>query len=98
MEGRNIAGTTWLWCKLVMTASPSFLDFMIGPSLVFSCPINKITFNSENVEHKMAWGAPGSGPGVDDWVRRLIDDDPSLTSITVFRTRKFGHEVRDSFN
>ncbi|CAL8466795.1 g6331 [Coccomyxa elongata] len=40
----------------------------------------------------MAWGAPGSGQGVDDWVRRLIDDDPSLTSITVFRSRKFGHE------
>lgn len=42
----------------------------------------------------MAWGAPGTGAGVEEWVKRLVDDDPTLTSIVVFRTRNFGSEVR----
>ena len=40
-----------------------------------------------------AWGAPGSGAGVDEWVEQLHNNDPKLTSIIIFRTRKFGHEV-----
>ena len=40
-----------------------------------------------------AWGAPGSGAGVDEWVEQLQNNDPKLTSIIIFRTRKFGHEV-----
>ncbi|CAL5227399.1 g10354 [Coccomyxa viridis] len=39
-----------------------------------------------------AWGAPGSGAGVDEWVEQLQSNDPKLTSISIFRTRKFGHE------
>ncbi|CAG9465392.1 unnamed protein product [Pedinophyceae sp. YPF-701] len=38
-----------------------------------------------------AWGARG-GTGVDDWVQRLEANDASLTSLTVLRFRKFGHE------
>lgn len=41
----------------------------------------------------MAWGA-GPSLGVDDWVRRLKANDPSLASITVLRARKFGTPVR----
>ncbi len=41
----------------------------------------------------MAWGAKG-GRGVDDLVERLTCDDPSLTSLHVFASRKFGIEVR----
>ena len=40
-----------------------------------------------------AWGAPGSGAGVDEWVQQLQDNDAKLTSINIFRTRKFGPEV-----
>ena len=40
-----------------------------------------------------AWGAAGSGAGVDEWVEQLQSNDPKLTSITIFRTRKFGHKV-----
>lgn len=39
----------------------------------------------------MAWGAKG-GRGVDDLVERLMRDDPSLTSLHVFSSRKFGRE------
>jgi len=41
----------------------------------------------------MAWGAKG-GRGVDDLVERLTRGDPSLTSLHVFASRKFGREVR----
>ncbi len=41
----------------------------------------------------MAWGAKG-GRGVDDLVERLTRGDPSLTSLHVFASRKFGTEVR----
>ncbi len=41
----------------------------------------------------MAWGAKG-GRGVEDLVERLARDDPSLTSLHVFASRKFGREVR----
>jgi len=40
----------------------------------------------------MAWGAAGTR-GVDDWVQRLASNDASLTSIHVFRDRRFGVEV-----
>ena len=43
---------------------------------------------------RMAWGQSGAGKGVEDWVPRLLDNDPKLTSITVFRTRRLDHEVR----
>lgn len=39
----------------------------------------------------MAWGAKG-GRGVHDLVERLTRDDPSLTSLHVFASRKFGRE------
>ncbi|DBA95992.1 hypothetical protein WJX77_007182 [Trebouxia sp. C0004] len=39
----------------------------------------------------MAWGAKG-GRGVDDLVERLISGDPSLSSLHVFASRKFGRE------
>jgi hypothetical protein len=41
-------------------------------------------------EH-MAWGAR---KGVDDLVERLARDDPTLTSLHVFRARTFGLQVR----
>ncbi|KAL0055523.1 hypothetical protein WJX82_001476 [Trebouxia sp. C0006] len=39
----------------------------------------------------MAWGVKG-GRGVEDLVERLARDDPSLTSLHVFASRKFGRE------
>ncbi|KAK9821726.1 hypothetical protein WJX81_005923 [Elliptochloris bilobata] len=39
----------------------------------------------------MAWGAAGTR-GVEDWVQRLAANDPTLTSIHVFRDRRFGVE------
>lgn len=38
----------------------------------------------------MAWGAPR---GVDDWVERLNAQDPTLVSLHVFKSRRFGTEV-----
>mmetsp|Transcript_17795 Transcript_17795/g.24612 ORF Transcript_17795/g.24612 Transcript_17795/m.24612 type:complete len:450 (-) Transcript_17795:191-1540(-) len=41
----------------------------------------------------MAWG--GGGLGIDDWIKRLGDEDPTLTSLHVFKARRFGtHEVK----
>ena len=40
----------------------------------------------------MAWGAKG-GRGIDDLVDKLIRNDPSLTSLHVFASRKFGRQV-----
>ncbi|KAL0023690.1 hypothetical protein WJX79_002056 [Trebouxia sp. C0005] len=39
----------------------------------------------------MAWGAKG-GRGVDDLVERLTRGDPSLSSLHIFASRKFGRE------
>lgn len=39
----------------------------------------------------MAWG-PKGGRGVDDLVDRLTRNDPSLTSLHIFSSRKFGRE------
>ena len=40
----------------------------------------------------MAWGQRG-GKGVEDLVQRLQCSDPNLTSLNIFPTRKFGHQV-----
>lgn len=42
--------------------------------------------------HSMAWGAKG-GRGVDDLVDRLTRNDPSLASLHIFSSRRFGPEV-----
>ena len=44
----------------------------------------------------MAWGAKG-GRGVDDLVDRLTRNDPSLTSLHMFASRRFGREVLECF-
>lgn len=41
----------------------------------------------------MVWGAAAQR-GVDDLVRRLAANDPGLTSLTLLRGRRFGHDVR----
>ena len=41
----------------------------------------------------MAWGAKG-GRGGEELVELLARDDPSLTSLHVFASRKFGRAVR----
>eukprot|EP00959_Pyramimonas_sp_CCMP1952_P263173 5503373-Pyramimonas_sp.AAC.1 len=38
----------------------------------------------------MAWGGPR---GVDDWVVRLKAQDTALTSLHIFKSRRFGKEV-----
>ena len=43
----------------------------------------------------MAWGAKG-GRGVDDLVDRLTRNDPSLASLHIFASRRFGLEVHAS--
>lgn len=40
----------------------------------------------------MAWGVKG-GRGVDDLIERL-NNDPSMTTLHIFASRKFGREVR----
>ena len=41
----------------------------------------------------MAWGT-SAAQGIEDWLERLQDNDRSFTSLQVFRSRKFGLEVR----
>jgi hypothetical protein len=42
---------------------------------------------------EMAWGGRPGGAGVDDLVRRLCADDPTLKSLTILKARRFGYEV-----
>ena len=40
----------------------------------------------------MAWQS-SSPKGIDDWLQRLRENDSTLTSIAVFKNRKFGAEA-----
>lgn len=61
----------------------------LATSHICSC----LCVTSLTADLAMAWGAKG-GRGVDDLVDRLRRNDPSLTSLHIFASRRFGREVR----
>lgn len=42
---------------------------------------------------QMVWGQ-SAARGIEDLVSRIASNDPKLTSLTILKQRRFGHEVR----